>query len=201
MSRPCVKSAWPTSHLNSDSLSSESDCEGKTGRHGRHGHRGKRGKRGPRGPHGPHGKHGDQGDQGASGFVGSTGFVGSSGFVGSTGIRGSRFLCTAQLYTGIAVNINNVSPGTFVGQLKLDLTNGNVYQWNGANWVQVILPLPFDFLANDIGHAGVIYHVVAYGAPVQSLQQFSGLLPGDILLDEATGQLYELQANGTFKQG
>ena len=117
---------------------------------------------------------------------------GSTGATGPTGIRGSKFTCVDKLYMGICVSVNNNNPGSFIGQLKLDISSSTVYEWNGIFWFSINLPdSPAYFICN-----GNIYVVEGSGQPAPLSVAIDGDLAGDILLDDSTGQLYILQSNG-----
>src|SRR5690606_27139899 len=84
----------------------------------------------------------------------------------------------------------------YVGQLTLNLSDGSVYQWNGSNWVLFGVTYPIYYLCDD---TDVIYYVSTTGSIANPYTVTEGLMPGDILLNEFNGQLYELQEDYTWE--
>ena len=82
--------------------------------------------RGPEGPPGQQGQKGDQGDPGPQGDPGDPGAQGDPGPQGDPGERGTGW------FTGSGSPVEPVS-GAIVGDLYLDVNNGNVYLLEGAS--------------------------------------------------------------------
>ena len=111
---------------------------------------------GVQGPTGPQGIAGAQGNQGAMGTQGHQGAQGEKGFQGNTGVQGSQgnqgptgpqgiqgpigfqgaIGETIKWYSENQVPPAQYDPADFtVGDHWLDTRNGDIYEWDGVDWV------------------------------------------------------------------
>jgi hypothetical protein len=109
--------------------------QGISGPQGNQGPTGIQGSTGPQGLTGPQGEKGFQGDHGPQGSTGIQGIQGPTGAQGSAGAQGSTGE-VIKWYSENGVPPGAYNPGIFIiGEHWLDLDNGDVYEWDGANWI------------------------------------------------------------------
>lgn len=87
---------------------------------------------GPQGPTGNTGPQGQTGPQGPQGPAGPTGPAGSTGATGPAGVRGSQWTIGTSAPSDLA-------PGVLAGDLYLNSTTGDIYQFvAGKGWQMVM---------------------------------------------------------------
>lgn len=163
--------------------------EGPQGPTGPQGHTGPQGPQGHTGPQGPQGHTGPQGPQGHTGPQGPQGHTGPQG---PTGMRGNSIKCK-RVFSGIVNEPNPPPVGTEIGDLSLDLSDGQLFEWDGATW-QLVVPQPHPFCYFDESSNCDMYDVPSEGPPPQKVEEDAK--GGDIIIGE-NGKAYTFGVSGT----
>jgi len=207
-----VRCDSPTSSPSSPSSSGYTDTSFKQSFR-RHPHlrnrtRGLLGQHGPPGPPGPpgcHGLEGLQGLQGSNGVDGAAGVDGTDGTNGATGDQGpqgehgGKFKCLETILRGTTITelvFGQHVVGDSVGQIRLVLSTGNLYSWDGSTW-EILngVGSPY-YLMNT--NTNIIYCVDGFTLPTPTIKNLCDLSTGDQILDGSNGDLFSLEQDCTW---
>ncbi len=142
------------------------------------------------------------------GPTGPTGPQGDTGPTGPEGERGNLFKC-GDLKGGIVVatsaNLQNIV-GDFVDQLALAIDTSDIFQWDGSDWELLVppepCPRPFQYRDEQKGSDNCIWQVPENDPPTPAIpfNEFCNLLPGDLFMDNLTGEIWVFQGDCAWEQ-
>lgn len=131
--------------------------------------------------------------RGPTGQTGPIGPQGIQGPTGATGQRGSIFITIDTLYSGICAPCLYDAPhGNECGDYLLELSSGDLYQWNGCKWTKITMYCPFYFMCKMNGKIFYIFYDAGEHIIIE-LCDYLGLFTGDILLVNDTKQMYKMK--------
>jgi hypothetical protein len=117
--------------------------------------------------------------------------TGATGAEGPQGPTGAAITTIPELFVGMCADCLELAPviDIDIGTYLLSKCSGLIYQWDGDAWVQVNASLPYYFICND---CGPLYYISLNGDEVSVVEyaELHNSQPGDMLLVDATGDLY-----------
>lgn len=126
---------------------------------------------------------------------GPTGVAGPEGPQGPTG---SHISTVPFLYVGDCADCLELAPtvGITIGQYLLSKCSGLIYQWDGTAWVLVIVSPVYYYLCS----CGPLYRIdlVDGNLTLFNYATENNSQPGDLVLDDTTGNLYKLGDSGNW---
>ena len=172
----------------------EMGATGATGQSGPMGNDGATGATGPTGDDGEMGATGatgQSGPMGNDGATGATGPTGDDGATGATGPAGSglEMLCVQISACGRVFDDQLPPQGEFIGEIVLQLSSGQMFEWDGSAW-QALPGTDFFFLDSDDCR---LFEVTA------NVPQIVQLTPDQAVVDTRNGVWYTALDSETLR--